>query len=306
MWDVHWPSGERVTGWIGELSPRVSILATSTSMPLVMGHFRCPPGDPAWRQVNCIGDAAHVVFPRTAVEITPSGTAPLAADANRVILYDAGQEYRRAPLDPRGDDCLFVALGDEAVEELGRDGTVMDLHRRRFRVRERHCPASAYVTLQLLRVGLTAGDHLAVDEGLASVLAEVLGDPGPEPDTDQGQPLAEAVRGVLARRYTEPLALVDVAAAVGVSPYHLHRRFRAATGWTIHGYRDHLRLREGLARVLDGEQDLSALAFELGYASHSHFTARFRRAFGVTPSSARRGQAVGQRKIVTVAARAAS
>lgn len=295
-----------MTGWIGELSPRVSILATSASMPLVMGHFRCPPGDPAWRQVNCIGDAAHVVFPRTAVEITPSGTAPLAADANRVILYDAGQEYRRAPLDPRGDDCLFVALGDEAVEELGRDATVVDLRRRRFRVRERRSPASVYVTLQLLRVGLADHDHLAVDEGLASVIVEVLGPVGPEPGTDPAHPLAEAVRGVLARRYAEPLALADVATAVGMSPYHLHRHFRATTGWTIHGYRDQLRLREGLARVLDGEPDLSALAFELGYASHSHFTARFRRAFGVTPSAVRRGHVASQRKIVTVAGNTAS
>lgn len=278
-----------MTGWIGELSPRVSILATSPSMPLVMGHFRCPPGDPAWRQVNYIGDAAHVVFPRRAVEITPAGTAPLAADANRVLLYDAGQEYRRAPLDPRGDDCLFVAMSQEAVHEMGRHGPVVDRRHPRFTVRQRPCPASAFATLHLLRARTSDGgdDRLAVDELLMQVLAEVLETRGPGDGTDRREPLAEAVRSVLARRYTEPLALADVAAAVGVSPYHLHRRFRATTGWTIHGYRDHLRLREGLARVLDGEQDLAVLACELGYASHSHFTARFRRAFGMTPSAAR-------------------
>lgn len=88
----------------------------------------------------------------------------------------------------------------------------------------------------------------------------------------------------------------ELAAEVGVSPYHLHRRFRAATGWTAHAYRDHLRLREGLARVLDGEPDLSALAFDLGYASHSHFTTRFRRAFGATPSQVRRDGGVTTRR----------
>lgn len=259
-------------------------------MPLMVGHFRCLPGDPAWRQVNCIGDAAHVVFPRTAVQITPAGTRPLAADANRVVLYDAGQEYRRAPLDPRGDDCLFVALGAEAVEELAGGSGTVDRHRR-FRVRERPCPASAYVAVQLLRTARAGGaeDWLAVDEMLASVLTEVLGSSRPRAGTDRCEPLAEAVRDVVAQRYAEPLTLADIADTVGVSPYHLHRRFRATTGWTIHAYRDHLRLREGLARVLDGAEDLSALAYELGYASHSHFTSRFHRVFGMTPSAARRG-----------------
>jgi AraC-like DNA-binding protein len=32
---------------------------------------------------------------------------------------------------------------------------------------------------------------------------------------------------------------------------------------------------------------LTRLALDLGYSSHSHFTASFRRAFGLTPSAAR-------------------
>lgn len=205
-----------------------------------------------------------------------------------MLLYDARQEYRRAPLDPRGDDCLFVALGEEAVHEVGRHGPVVDRRHLRFTARQRPCSASAYAALHLLCARASDGgdDRLAVDERLMEVLDEVLGTSAPG-DGDHCEPLAEAVRSVLARRYTEPLALADVAADVGVSAYHLHRRFRATTGWTIHAYRDQLRLREGLARVLDGEQDLAVLACELGYTSHSHFTARFRRAFGAIPSSTR-------------------
>ena len=50
-------------------------------------------------------------------------------------------------------------------------------------------------------------------------------------------------------------------------------------------YRYQLRLR--LARALDliaGHEDLSGLAHDLGFSSHSHFTAAFRQAFGLTPS----------------------
>jgi AraC family transcriptional regulator len=42
-----------------------------------------------------------------------------------------------------------------------------------------------------------------------------------------------------------------------------------------------------LMRIQEGEQNLSGLAFDLGYASHSHFTSVFRRHFGVTPSQMR-------------------
>lgn len=281
--------GVFVSSWVGELSPRVSVVAWARSVPLLLGRFRCPPDDPAWREINRIGDVAHVVFPRRAVAITPVGGMTLATDANRVILYDAGQEYRRTPLDPRGDDCLFVALGEDAVEALGRTAPVVDRRGRRFLDRQRTCPASAYASLQLLGARPAPVDYpLAVDDLLLTILEDVLDDPNGRPVEARDAALAEEVRRFLGSRFDEHLCLQDVADAVGVSPFHLHRRFRATTGWTVHAYRDHLRLREGLVRVLEGATDLAAVACELGYASHSHFTARFRQAFGATPSAVRR------------------
>lgn len=281
-----------MSGWVGELSSRTSVLAASDELPMLLGHFRCAPGDPAWDEVNRVGDVAHVVFPRTAVTISPVGGAPLTADANRVLLYDAGQRYRRGLLDPRGDDCLFVALGPDALARLGGSVVAADSTGQRFVRRDRSCPAGTWASLHRLRAlsAAPARDELAVEEVLLELVEAVLGPGGAPSDANPGHasvPLAEAVRAVLARRYRDRLTLPELATEVGVSPYHLHRQFRAATGWTIHAYRDHLRLREGLVRVLDGEPDLSTLAFDLGYASHSHFTDRFRRAFGATPSQVR-------------------
>jgi AraC-like DNA-binding protein len=79
---------------------------------------------------------------------------------------------------------------------------------------------------------------------------------------------------------------LEIAARVGTSPFHLARVFRRDAGQTIHAYVHQLRLRTALARVMDRE-DLSRVAADLGYASHSHFTALFRRAFGVPPTAAR-------------------
>ncbi|MFA6441419.1 MAG: helix-turn-helix domain-containing protein, partial [Sterolibacterium sp.] len=42
-----------------------------------------------------------------------------------------------------------------------------------------------------------------------------------------------------------------------------------------------------LQRLADGADDLTALAIELGFSSHSHFAETFRREFGRTPSQVR-------------------
>jgi AraC family transcriptional regulator len=42
-----------------------------------------------------------------------------------------------------------------------------------------------------------------------------------------------------------------------------------------------------LDRLREGERDLSALALDLGYANHSHFSDVFRRSFGAAPTQVR-------------------
>jgi len=56
------------------------------------------------------------------------------------------------------------------------------------------------------------------------------------------------------------------------------------TGQSITAYRHSLRMRLALDRLRDRGTDLTDLAYDLGYSSHSHFSAVFRRMFGTTPS----------------------
>ena len=55
---------------------------------------------------------------------------------------------------------------------------------------------------------------------------------------------------------------------------------------TVTDYRQSLRLRMALER-LRGNEDLTTIALDLGYSSHSHFTMAFRREYGLTPSAYR-------------------
>jgi len=82
-------------------------------------------------------------------------------------------------------------------------------------------------------------------------------------------------------------SIADLADSIGCSPFHLMHAFRAAVGDTVRAYRLRARLGAALHRLAQGHDDLSALAIELGFASHSHFTDTFARALGVSPSRLR-------------------
>ena len=76
--------------------------------------------------------------------------------------------------------------------------------------------------------------------------------------------------------------LAEIAADVGVSPVYLTQVFQQVEGLPL--YRYQLRLR--LARALDllGDYlDLTDLALDLGFSSHSHFSAAFKQTYGQTP-----------------------
>jgi AraC family transcriptional regulator len=99
---------------------------------------------------------------------------------------------------------------------------------------------------------------------------------------------------------------VSFAALANLSPFHLCHVFRQLAGTSIYDYVLQERLAQALDAVLDGDDALTAIALDAGFASHSHFTARFRGFFGCTPAALRRNASAARlaelRKIVTARA----
>ena len=106
----------------------------------------------------------------------------------------------------------------------------------------------------------------------------------------------EAVKALLASRMTERLTLGEVAEEVHVSPFHLARLFRQGTGVPIHRYLTRLRLRASLERLAGDGTDLTTIALDLGFASHSHFADAFRREFACPPPGCAAPAAARSRK----------
>jgi AraC family transcriptional regulator len=261
---------------------------------VTVGLFRCPPEDAAWRSTNDIGDRTHVVYPSTAVVIRQRGKDAVLTTPNHAVLYDAGQLYERELRSDRGDECVFICLSHDALRDIaGEEGvTLLDAN---CHLRAAHTPTNCrtYLAQHLLVRRLRArvwskrdGERAAV-ELVRETLRQPLLRPRARRDSTgvAHRSLAEAAKARLAESLGDPLPLRELARALHTSPFHLARVFRAETGFSVNGYRSALRLRMALSRLAEDTDGLSALALELGFSSHSHFTDTFRREFGIVPSA---------------------
>jgi AraC-like DNA-binding protein len=256
-------------------------------------------------------DSDNIVLMRHGAFCKHFGRRSFTADVNQAVFFARGSTYRIShPADCGDRGTVFVAaphvLGD-IVREL--DPSSDDHPDRPFPFVTGPCDSSVFWRHRELVRRLEAADSeplepLWADATALQLLADVLeaafarhGLPRrrrKSTEADHGD-RTEAAKSYLASRLGERLTLDAVARAVHASPFHLARVFRRRTGVPIHRYLTRLRLRAALERLADGANDLTALALDFGFSSHSHFTDSFRREFGRSPSDIRR--AAGRRTL---------
>jgi AraC family transcriptional regulator len=111
------------------------------------------------------------------------------------------------------------------------------------------------------------------------------------------------VKEAVAVAPAERWSVARLASIAHLSPFHLCHVFRQMAGISIYDYVLRERLAWSLDAIVQGGSNLTAIALEAGFASHSHFTARFKGFFGWTPAELRRfagrGRVAELRKIMT-------
>jgi AraC-like DNA-binding protein len=266
--------------------------------PLVsVGVFRCPVDHPKFVDSGPASTYCFV-FPRTSLWIQHEGESAFVADPTVVTMYNPEQRYRRQSLSAEGDRSDWFAVTPALLREVltNYDAPSADHEHRLFRFARGPSDADTYrlqrTVLRYVREA-TSIDTLYVEEAVVTLLARTLANAyalrgGPRRTRRARHTvLVERARAFLNEHYTDRSGLGDIARAAGCSEFHLCRVFRSETGLTLHEYRHQLRLRRALEPVGEGSRQLIEIAMALGYASHSHFTSAFRRAFGVTPSALR-------------------
>ena len=232
----------------------------------------------------------HLVFPYRGVYVRHVGSDQAVAEANQVIFFNADEPYRVSHPVAGGDANLSVAIGEELLRELAPRPLLQDRATPAFKPQRLRIDARAQALVALLRHGLRSGAAEPLEaEGLALTL--VRRSLGPRTTHAAGgthgrRRLVDRTKLVLASDPARRWTLAEIAAEVGGSPVHLTRVFQQVEGMPLYRYQRHLRL----ARALDliGQyDDLTALGLDLGFSSHSHFTAAFREVYGYTPSEFR-------------------
>jgi AraC family transcriptional regulator len=94
-------------------------------------------------------------------------------------------------------------------------------------------------------------------------------------------------------RFSGELSLDEIAAAAGVSRYHMVRAFGSATGRSVMRYVRGRRLTEAARSLANGAPDILSVALDAGYGSHEAFTRAFRDQFGLTPEAVRAQRHLG-------------
>jgi AraC family transcriptional regulator len=258
---------------------------------LLIGEFWCSPDSPRWHALNNVSAAPHVIFPRTAVTIRQLGRDPVIGDRNQILFYNPGQRYFRSPTSRSGDHCYYIELSSALMSRLA-GGT------KSFPFAFGPCDASVFL-LQRLAVRHLAEPRpdghlaeealtLAVENAVACARSfHALRVHQRESTRAAHREIVGQTKHLLIARFREHLTMAEIAQSLGISRFQLSRVFRAWTGFSLLAYRNHLRLRTALDRLAAPGIRLPALATELGFSSHSHFTAAFREAFGLLPSDVR-------------------
>jgi AraC family transcriptional regulator len=245
-------------------------------------------------------DAHEVAVTRRGVYSREVGRMHIVADPSTVVFWNDAEAYRiRHPV-PGGDDCSIFRFRQGAFREF-----IASLAPRLSDAETLHFPVaqcslqgrtylthrSAVVAAQALAYGAQE-DPLAVEELGLAFLQDVVGfTPRRAVSNRHAREYANRVRIVIGARFKESLSLTQIGESVECSPYHLTRVVRQALGTSIHQLLVRLRLRAALEQLVSTTAGISPIAFDVGFASHSHFSHAFRREFGATPTAVRRAMA---------------
>jgi AraC family transcriptional regulator len=229
----------------------------------------------------------QIAFPYRGVFVWHVGGDDVVSDPNQVLFVRGGEAFRVSHPRAAGYAEFIVTPARQVLVDLAEAaGFALETHPL-FRARSRRAtPALQRRSAALLKAHGAPVDAspLELDERVLSLLRLALQlDPVRHRAPVRTRQLIRRTKEFLDATFTRRLRLDDVAQAVGASPAYLTDVFRRFEGISLQRYVTQLRLARALVDLPDVE-DLSTLALDLGFSSHSHFTLAFRRAFNCTPS----------------------
>jgi AraC-like DNA-binding protein len=253
------------------------------------------------RDIRCDGACKHrsptecatstaIVFAYRGTFVRHLGRDEAIADGNQVLFFNAGQEYSISHPVAGGDACLSLAVDDELMREIVPTSKIERGSRLVFREQRARIDPSIQTIIAQLRQRLRSGAMEPLQGetlSLSLIRSAVVNGRLPEGRRRVGKrKLVDRVKLVLmadpGRRWT----LSEIGKEVGCSPVYLTQVFQQIEGMPLYRYQLRLRLAKAM-QDLGKYDDLTMLALDLGFSSHSHFSTVFRATYGDNPSAFR-------------------
>ena len=231
-----------------------------------------------------------VVFVRRGCFVRSVDGVESLLDPTLAYCMNPGEEQRYDHPHGDGDDCTTLFLPPSVVASVCGGEALLPAG---------PVPVSPEVDLEhrvLIATARQGHDSDDVLERAIAIIARVLEQVDGR-RVDSGRPAAARARRALANGVREALtenpdrSLTELAGALSVSPHHLSRVFRSASGHTISRHRMRLRARTALERLGGGERNLARLAADTGFADQSHLCRVLIQETGRTPAALRRALA---------------
>jgi AraC-like DNA-binding protein len=228
--------------------------------------------------------AYQVVLPYAGVFTYSVGRRSALIDTNRTLMVPANVEFADShPIPNVGHSVVAVTPMPDVMDELCR--LLGSTPAYAFGALSRPALPSTHLATHRLRMqACGAASPLQADEAAIAILRTVIG--APAVPRDPAPKVVQRAKRVLHEFGFERISLGDVARLVGISPVYLTQQFSRAEGVSLYQYQLRLRLDRALVELPDCTS-ITRLALDLGFSSHSHFSAAFRGAFAITPAEFR-------------------
>lgn len=224
------------------------------------------------------------------------GSSHSLLTANHALFIAPGDESRDRFLDDQPLDYMLITPDVGAADVILDEAAATRLAKSMRDTRV--CGAStrlqrAASSLWNLYLRERSRDAIEIEQCVVDLMSSLTSSPSSPPSpaprgrAGRGHPsLIGAVKELIGTG-REPRSLTSIAAQLDISPAYLTDRFRRHEGISIARYQRRLRLSRALLE-LPHTEDIAALALELGFSSHAHFSTAFRATYGEAPSTYRR------------------
>jgi AraC-like DNA-binding protein len=215
----------------------------------------------------------------------------IIGEPNVGLILPAERPYKVSHPVTDGDDCFVIEYSSECFRDVME---VVLLSAGIYSLGTHSLlslPAIAARNLIWCRLAQNSASALEVEETGLALLSYALrhsrGDARSRRLNSKIPRQIDVAKVVLLTHPEKNWSLAALAQTLECSPFYLTRSFHEYVGIPLHRYQLQTRLAKAIDLLLDSNQDLMTIAINLGFSSHSHFTASFRQFVGITPNSFR-------------------